>query len=41
VFDQGPKQKIWVKAGNYGQIYINPEFPVQGRTYYVTAKYDF
>ena len=21
--------------------YINPEFPIQGRTYYVTARYQF
>lgn len=41
VFNQGPKQKIWVDTGIYGQIYINPEYPVQGRTYYITAKYDF
>ena len=38
VFDKGPKSKIRDINGNG---YINPEYPVQGRTFYVTAKYDF
>ncbi|MBQ8417438.1 MAG: TonB-dependent receptor [Phascolarctobacterium sp.] len=36
VFDKGPEQKI-----NYNGYYINPEFPIQGRTYYATLKCDF
>lgn len=37
VFDKGPEQKIALANGGY----INPEFPVQGRTYYATLKCEF
>ena len=37
VFNKGPEQKIYYGNG----CYINPEFPVQGRTYYATVKYNF
>ena len=37
VFDKGPEQKIALANGSY----INPEFPVQGRTYYATLKCEF
>ena len=37
VFDKGPEQQI-----NYYNLgLINPEFPVQGRTYYATLKCEF
>ena len=38
VFNKGPEQKIYYSQGGY---YVNPEFPVQGRTYYATVKYKF
>lgn len=41
IFDEGPKQKIRCNIAGYEPGYINPEFPVQGRTFYVTAKMDF
>ena len=41
ILNDGPKQKIKCNIANYESGYINPEFPVQGRTYYVTAKVDF
>ena len=41
VFNQGPKQKIIIDTVEYGAISVNPEYPQQGRTYYVTAKYNF
>ena len=37
VFNKGPKQKIYYGEG----CYLNPEFPVQGRTYYATVKCSF
>ena len=41
VFNKGPKVKIRSTAAYEAAGYINPEFPIQGRTFYVTAKYDF
>ena len=41
VFNQGPKSKIRSDSAFIGTGYINPEFPIQGRTYYVTARYQF
>ena len=38
LLNEGPKMKIR-SINNDG--YINPEYPIQGRTFYVTAKYDF
>ena len=42
IFNEGPKLKIRSDSA-YSEVggYINPEFPIQGRTYYVTAKVDF
>ena len=37
VFNKGPEQMIAYGNGTY----INPEFPVQGRTYYATLKCEF
>ncbi len=45
IFDDGPKQKIWVKDAYFktgdSSGYINPEYPIQGRTYYFTVRYSF
>ena len=38
LFNKGPKLKV---RSLDGESYINTEYPVQGRTFYVTAKYDF
>ena len=38
VFNEGPKLKV---RSLTGEGYINPEYPVQGRTFFITAKYDF
>lgn len=43
IFNRGPKSKIRAEIANmnlYGQ-YINPEFPLQGRTLYATLKAEF
>lgn len=41
VFDKGPEQRIYTGQAYANAGYINPEFPVQGRTYYATVKYEF
>lgn len=41
IFNKGPKSKIRSDAAFMVPGYINPEFPIQGRTYYVTARYQF
>ncbi|MBQ9763805.1 MAG: TonB-dependent receptor plug domain-containing protein [Phascolarctobacterium sp.] len=41
VFNQGPKQSVVIKSYEAGIINVNPEYPQQGRTYYITAKYSF
>ncbi len=41
IFDQGPKQKIRSNTAYIVPGYINPEFPLQGRTYYATVRYEF
>lgn len=41
LFNKGPEQKIRARDAVFGEGYINPEFPLQGRTYYVTARYEF
>lgn len=41
IFNKGPKMKIRCDSANYGSGYINPEFPIQGRTYYATIRYQF
>ncbi len=40
VFNNGPKQKILTDTKD-GTIYVNTEFPLQGRTYYITLKHSF
>ena len=41
IFNEGPKQKITSTTLFNGIAYLNPEFPIQGRTYYATVRYDF
>ena len=41
LLDEGPKQKVRIDTLTDGVIYTNPEYPQQGRTYYITAKYSF
>ncbi len=41
IMNEGPKSKIRSDAAFTVPGYINPEFPIQGRTYYVTARYQF
>ena len=41
IFNAGPKMKIRSNSAYTVPGYINPEFPIQGRTYYVSAKVDF
>lgn len=41
ILNKGPKSKIRRDAAFMVPGYINPEFPIQGRTYYVTARYQF
>lgn len=41
LFNEGPKQNVLIHTLTDGVIYVNPEYPHQGRTYYITAKYNF
>lgn len=41
IFNQGPRQKIYSGTYGYGYGYINSEYPLQGRTYYLNARYSF
>ena len=41
IFNRGPKQKIRSNTAFTIPGYINPEFPLQGRTYYATVRYEF
>ena len=41
ILNKGPKSKIRSDAAFMVPGCINPEFPIQGRTYYVTARYQF
>lgn len=41
ILNKGPKSIIRSDAAFMVPGYINPEFPIQGRTYYVTARYQF
>ncbi|WP_196594141.1 TonB-dependent receptor plug domain-containing protein [Pectinatus sottacetonis] len=41
ILDQGPKQKIRSNIAYTVPGYVNDEFPLQGRTYYATLKYEF
>lgn len=41
IFNKGPKMKIYSPTAFTVDGYINPEFPIQGRTYYATVRYEF
>lgn len=41
IFNEGPKLKIRSNSAYVIPGYINPEFPIQGRTYYLTARFSF
>ena len=41
IFNEAPKSKIRANIAGYPAGYIKNEFPIQGRTYYITAKYNF
>ncbi len=41
IFDKGSKMKIYSPTAFTVAGYINPEFPIQGRTYYATVRYEF
>ena len=47
VFNKGPKMKIlFLEDGSIaglpvGKVYVNPEYPIQGRTVFATVKYRF
>ena len=41
IFNAGPEMKIRSNTAYTEPGYINPEFPIQGRTYYVNAKANF
>lgn len=41
IFNKGPKMKIRSNTAFTVPGYINPEFPIQGRTFYTTIRYQF
>lgn len=41
IFNKGPKMKIRSNTAFTVPGYINPEFPIQGRTYYASIRYQF
>lgn len=41
IFNKGPKMKIYSPLLAAVDGFINPEFPIQGRTYYATVRYEF
>ena len=41
IFNRGPKMKIRSNTAFSEPGYINPEFPIQGRTYYASIRYQF
>lgn len=41
IFDKGPKMRIYSPKLSPVDGYVNPEFPIQGRTYYATIRYEF
>ncbi|WP_371378528.1 TonB-dependent receptor [Sporomusa aerivorans] len=41
IFNKGPQMKIYSPSAFAVDGYINPEFPIQGRTYYATVRYEF
>lgn len=42
IFDRGPEQTVYLREGVTGRDYnINADYPLQGRTWYATLKYEF
>lgn len=41
IFNRAPKQKGWVCLGTNSYGYLNVEYPIQGRTWYGTVRYEF
>ncbi|MDD7319429.1 MAG: TonB-dependent receptor [Prevotellaceae bacterium] len=41
VFNRGPRLKIFSDIYNYESGYINPDYVMQGRTFYGTLRYEF
>lgn len=48
VFNRGPKMRIWGYGGAWeedgrtsAKSWINPEYPIQGRTWYASVRYEF
>lgn len=37
IFNRNPKMKISIGDG----LYVNSEYPIQGRTYYASIRYEF
>ena len=41
IFNKGPKLKIWNHVAFYDDGYVNPDYVIQGRTYFATVRYEF
>lgn len=44
IFNRGPKLRIWGWGGSNitdEEMWINPEYPTQGRTWYASVRYEF
>lgn len=41
IFNKGPKLKIWDHVAFEEDGYVNPDFVIQGRTYFATLRYEF
>lgn len=41
IFNKGPKLKIWDHVAFEEAGYVNPDFVIQGRTYFATLRYEF
>ena len=41
IFNRASKQKGWVCLGTNSYGYLNVEYPIQGRTWYGTVRYEF
>lgn len=41
IFNKGPKLKIWDHVAFEEDGYVNPDFVIQGRTYFGTLRYEF
>jgi vitamin B12 transporter len=41
IFNKGPKQKIWTHTAYYPDGDVSLDYPIQGRTWYATVRYEF